>query len=558
MTRTLSSSLPPGQRSADLRRRSDPPIDPIRQPQWAGSSIKWTESFKYIPLDLAERSIRVLEVLPRTAPVQLVSCRLTHQPLNNSTHIALSYTWGPHEPKFPIEINSTLFFVRANLHDFFTHTDVVGKLLWIDAICIDQSNTAERVNQVQLMDKIYSQAKNVIVWLGCGDEEIRGALKQAADYHDTNEVSDSDKDSSTNHGHPNRPKTILDHAVQTHLHPFWNSYERICSLPYWTRVWILQEVILSDNVTIFYDDSRCCWRCFVYVIERSFEANGLQRLANSPAYHVFRLKESQNGPAPPKNLPFILKQSLGSSCSDFHDRIFGILGLLERAEVFHIDYSQSEVELSVTTALFYIQGMTLEDGLYRASFKETRALGDILQDLLFRRDVQHISTTFRGSHLPLPRSLDWGLPLNHYKTEYRRTVAELFVTYHPTSHNLEFRNGDIVYQYGFPNDNSEAKFVLVTRSLKGVERVIARAHHNGEAGSVPAVEYYDDSMGLADGLPGAFVRKNGSILQTDNTFTTAILCGISEDTTIRQICVPVMINIVLQWQRESAKSKSAS
>lgn len=554
MNRTLSNSLPPAQRSAELRRRSDPPIDPIRPPRWAGNSIRWTESFEYTSLELTGTSIRVLEVLPRTAPVQLVSCRLTHQPLNDGTHIALSYTWGPREPKFPIEINNTLFFVRANLLNFFTHADVIGKLLWIDAICIDQSNTAERVRQVHLMDKIYSRAKKVIVWLGCEDEGIREALKQAADDHDTNEEFDD-----VNYDHPNRPKTFLDEAVQTDWHPFWNSYERMCSLPYWTRVWILQEVILNDNVTILYDDLRCCWRCFVEVITRSFEANGPQGIANSPAYHVFRLKQAQDGPAPPKNLPFILKQSLGSSCSDFHDRIFGILGLLERAQFFHIDYSQSELELSVTTALFYIQGMTLEDGLYKASFKETRALGDILQDLLFRKYDQHISRTFRGNHLPLPRSLDWRLPLNHHEAEYSRFVTpeKLFFAFHLTSQNLKILNGDNLYEYGFPND-SEAIIVIVTRRLNGVERVIARAHYDREAGSVPAVEHYDDSKGLADGLPGAIVLGHSYTLEADNTFTTAILCGLSEDATIRQTCVPVMIDVVLKWQRESAKSMSAS
>jgi hypothetical protein len=45
-------------------------------------------------------------------------------------------------------------------------------LLWVDAICIDQSNIEERNHQVKLMDLIYKNAKIVFMWLG---EEADGS-----------------------------------------------------------------------------------------------------------------------------------------------------------------------------------------------------------------------------------------------------------------------------------------------------------------------------------------------------------------------------------------------
>ncbi|OAG06026.1 HET-domain-containing protein [Paraphaeosphaeria sporulosa] len=36
--------------------------------------------------------------------------------------------------------------------------------LWVDAVCIDQSNTSERTYQVRMMDRIYSEAECVVVW----------------------------------------------------------------------------------------------------------------------------------------------------------------------------------------------------------------------------------------------------------------------------------------------------------------------------------------------------------------------------------------------------------
>jgi hypothetical protein len=40
------------------------------------------------------------------------------------------------------------------------------KLLWIDALCIDQENVIERNHQVQQMGEIFSRASNVLAWLG--------------------------------------------------------------------------------------------------------------------------------------------------------------------------------------------------------------------------------------------------------------------------------------------------------------------------------------------------------------------------------------------------------
>jgi hypothetical protein len=40
------------------------------------------------------------------------------------------------------------------------------RILWIDAICIDQSSMDERNQQVELMGDVYSKARRVILWLG--------------------------------------------------------------------------------------------------------------------------------------------------------------------------------------------------------------------------------------------------------------------------------------------------------------------------------------------------------------------------------------------------------
>lgn len=82
---------------------------------------------------------------------------------------ALSYVWGSPNASLSIEVNGCQFFVTKNLEaalkQFRPHSST-PRILWIDAICISQSDMNERTPQVQQMDAVYRGAKNVLVWLG--------------------------------------------------------------------------------------------------------------------------------------------------------------------------------------------------------------------------------------------------------------------------------------------------------------------------------------------------------------------------------------------------------
>ena len=62
-----------------------------------------------------------------------------------------------------------------------------GRKLWVDALCINQADLAERLQQVIIMGSIYSQAERVILWLGEAFEECESAftlIAQAAEKRD--------------------------------------------------------------------------------------------------------------------------------------------------------------------------------------------------------------------------------------------------------------------------------------------------------------------------------------------------------------------------------------
>lgn len=83
---------------------------------------------------------------------------------------ALSYIWGAVAGESEIICNSFPLLVTANCLTALRHLRKRHKqrILWVDAICINQSSTTERSAQVAMMGEIYRIASRVLLWLGPG------------------------------------------------------------------------------------------------------------------------------------------------------------------------------------------------------------------------------------------------------------------------------------------------------------------------------------------------------------------------------------------------------
>jgi hypothetical protein len=129
-------------------------------------------------------NIRLLRLLPNEDKDAPLYCELRNYSLQRSslrTHLyeALSYVWGNPDNTLFICVDKNQFQVTVNLYSALSRLrdHSFERIVWVDAICIDQSNVEERKQQVQLMAKIYSNAHRVIVWLGEQTVEIQGALE---------------------------------------------------------------------------------------------------------------------------------------------------------------------------------------------------------------------------------------------------------------------------------------------------------------------------------------------------------------------------------------------
>jgi hypothetical protein len=183
--------------------------------------------------------IRLLYLQPRTDG-EIISSKLKHARLSDKPkYEALSYMWGPEDvqTEHSVVINNSSVCIRKNLGLALQHLRLKSKtrVLWIDAICINQHEMQERNHQVSQMGSIFKQASRVVVWLGAADNKSRLAFQLFAttlwDYPTIIALL-------------NRKKRLM--AIYS-----------VLTRKYWTRLWIIQEFFMARDFVIQCGQDTC-------------------------------------------------------------------------------------------------------------------------------------------------------------------------------------------------------------------------------------------------------------------------------------------------------------
>ncbi|PMD31719.1 heterokaryon incompatibility, partial [Hyaloscypha variabilis F] len=167
--------------------------------------------------------IRLFELLPGDGQNQVEGRFVRHSLKDTSTvYEALSYSWSDASVTSPIKIDDDFELhvparLEVTLQDL--QSPSTSRLIWIDAICIDQSSTSEKVHRIGMMREIYALAEKVIVWLDLqldvGDE----GFQRLRSLHQ-------------------------DSSIEELLEPpgFWTFVNLIVKNRYWKRMWVQQEL----------------------------------------------------------------------------------------------------------------------------------------------------------------------------------------------------------------------------------------------------------------------------------------------------------------------------
>lgn len=129
-------------------------------------------------------SIRLLQLLPRKEDPKSLQCSLFEYPLrnlDNSSHLyeALSYVWGSEDKSQSITIGDQILSITQNLYMLLCRLQnySLSRIIWVDAVCINQTDEKEKEHQIPLMAEIYAKASRVIVWLGEAEDHGDRALE---------------------------------------------------------------------------------------------------------------------------------------------------------------------------------------------------------------------------------------------------------------------------------------------------------------------------------------------------------------------------------------------
>ncbi|KAH6666430.1 heterokaryon incompatibility protein-domain-containing protein [Halenospora varia] len=237
----------------------------------------------------SKRHIRVLHLLPRPevdfpSPFWLdpetIHCSIKTLSLDDKPEFdALSYTWGNPITVYeneeqakegasifekPLEIfcDGKLLKVTVNLYDALLairriprdvgYPDIAEReradYLWIDAICINQNDIAERNTQVAIMDQIYSGAKITIVWLGRDDVFARPATQV---FQAISRIPD-DVILSMKHqnGIQLGSRDYASLGIRKIEEVEWLSVYAFLNRNWFRRAWVLQELALSHQICV--------------------------------------------------------------------------------------------------------------------------------------------------------------------------------------------------------------------------------------------------------------------------------------------------------------------
>lgn len=279
------------------------------------SSAGFTFEYSALP---NVKATRLVTLLPG-ASVDGIKCDLTvHDLEKNPSYEALSYTWGDPEKVHAISMNGESFGITENVYTFlkrYRH-ETEPRTVWIDSICINQSDDDEKTAQVKMMGDIYSRSTRVVVWLGECDSAkmavdlvkklapvmssidpfwIGGAilLTVAGIWKELEpRLTEQGREnligivqgaiSCSNKIYRAIPWSIIGRFATP-----WNSIKSLFSRPaseskviqpeflamlllfrhpWFERIWIIQEVVLAKTVTVFYGSEEISWDTLHYVI----------------------------------------------------------------------------------------------------------------------------------------------------------------------------------------------------------------------------------------------------------------------------------------------------
>ncbi|GMG43153.1 unnamed protein product [Aspergillus oryzae var. brunneus] len=345
---------------------------------------------------LLSNEIRLLILLPGiwSDPIR---CKWRVVSLNGKPEYkALSYVWGRSKHSQPIYLNGSPVYITRHLRRALRQlrSDSEAVCLWIDAVCINQSDDEEKTEQVKMMGKIYAQSQEVVVYLGDAfapsfsqsfnhPSDTSDAIAHtiaphecystaALDEKDTGLVwrrQMSYKDGSylfcfiqlladgvdMNSFMAGKGQGSLDEVMEA-LRLF------LSAVKWWKRVWVIQEVVIATKIMILYGSMIAPWEMFVKAANRVLGNSQMQisslavndtKVLLEFSRRILSIESIRARWQSPEQITLLqlLRQFSGREATDPRDKVYALLGLAKDKPSVEPNYAASERDVFVGTAL---------------------------------------------------------------------------------------------------------------------------------------------------------------------------------------------------------------
>ena len=340
-----------------------------------------TQKYQYSRLDDPSHQIRLVSIVSRPNRKRLyLELEVASIDEVNGQYEAVSYMWGAQAPERHVILNGKTLILRDNIWRCLKHLrdcDLTKSRLWIDTLCIDQSNEDEKSQQVAKMGHIFKNASRVLIWLGStslqtymhhpGSDTLRDSIEALP------AESMKDLDSWIDVlGHSDSKSQSLENQIMS-----------IAYNPYWRRLWIIQENAFARKACIVFGkallgnvhisliylaarkNSKPGYRSWIATQrDPSIENTGTGLLDHHPMLRTSHNNEVVQEINKGDTFSELIRSYHWQCCTDPRDYVFGLVGLLHRRPRFEVDYKSSNEEVAVR-ALQHLEEEGSQDSEYQ-------------------------------------------------------------------------------------------------------------------------------------------------------------------------------------------------
>lgn len=335
-------------------------------------------NFQYQKLSSDTKRIRLLDILSRDdfgqSQYTIREVDLDHPP----PYTALSYAWGDPQKCRSILVDGRKLDIADNLSIALEHINPKKslRLFWIDAVCINQEDAEERQSQIIQMEKIYSQAQEVLIWLGPESNKSKSAMDLASiisTQWPSEQVHLANMELRFKELSNDDILALLGRISDVNIHALLEAMRKLLLRTWFERVWTIQEAaapverktVQCGTETLSWSAFNTAVRFFSHIANRpdlrsslptvqTFNMLSIRGLLNLEQVEMRIRDKSKKYRA---DLLSTLANYRHYNASDPRDKVYALLGLVTEHDYNAIrpDYTIGYPELYLKVAKYFVE-----------------------------------------------------------------------------------------------------------------------------------------------------------------------------------------------------------